>query len=338
MKKFIPLGFCALVCCAVAFMLPNIATTYTDVTTSDTGGCIADGCHSATDLHAGSGHGDCTACHDGTPAAGNVAASTCAVAECHVGTCEIVVAHDPARETSCLVCHPTCAAADDDDDTGDDDDDSADKCIEIDPASVEVDGVDDVTTDVTVSLVRTDVVEADLTEEDLQKLEVSIDTSCADYITINEELVVDAENLQVTANITVAGDAPDATCSIETSDPEGIVDPPLDCSAEFSISSVADSATEAECMIDGIPQKVRVGLGILPRARTFLLTLSEELPDLTIDDIVIEPSEGITISNFNMLAPDAVEFDVTFEEAQTGTYTISVTDCGSTTFEVVRFL
>lgn len=122
MKKIIPGLFCIAFCLAVAFMMPNIGITNPNV---DSTGCIADGCHSADTQHTGHAGQECGTCHaGGTGEAGDVAASSCAAAECHVGECEIVNAHDPARNATCLGCHPGCAAGDDDDDdTGDDDDD-----------------------------------------------------------------------------------------------------------------------------------------------------------------------------------------------------------------------
>ncbi len=121
MKKICIGLFCAAFCLTVAFMLPNIGTTYTNV---ESGGCIADGCHSVDSQHE-KHPGDCSVCHDGTPAAGNVAASTCAVAECHGDLCTISNVHD--ESANCLLCHAECAEGDDDDDdTGDDDDDTGD--------------------------------------------------------------------------------------------------------------------------------------------------------------------------------------------------------------------
>ena len=78
--------------------------------------CLASGCHVVGSLGAADGslhgeHSDCAACHDGTPAAGNVFASSCVV--CHpvgnAGACPLVNAHEAAG-ADCLSCHSTCQA------------------------------------------------------------------------------------------------------------------------------------------------------------------------------------------------------------------------------------
>jgi plastocyanin len=78
--------------------------------------CLASGCHVVGSFGANDGslhgeHNDCAACHDGTPAAGNVFASSCVV--CHpvgnVGACPLVNQHEAAG-ADCLSCHSTCQA------------------------------------------------------------------------------------------------------------------------------------------------------------------------------------------------------------------------------------
>ena len=67
-------------------------------------------CHTVTDLHDGSGHTNCTVCHDGAPQTGNVEPSDCIV--CHPlvgpGSCNLIESHDPGLAAECLICHPEC--------------------------------------------------------------------------------------------------------------------------------------------------------------------------------------------------------------------------------------
>ena len=81
------------------------------------------------------------------------------------------------------------------------------------------------TTDITIAVVRGDLLEAGLTEQDLQTLEVSFDETCAQYIGVNPEAsAIDADNLELTASITVAGAAPASECTVAVSDPAGIAE------------------------------------------------------------------------------------------------------------------
>ena len=65
---------------------------------------------------------------------------------------------------------------------------------------------DDETLDVVVTFTRTDVIE--LTPTDLDKLVIDIDTTCAQYITINSSTINIGTAVTATLNITVQGDAP----------------------------------------------------------------------------------------------------------------------------------
>ncbi len=68
-------------------------------------------CHTATDLHSGSGHISCEECHNGgIPQAGNVEPASCIV--CHPlagpGSCDLIEGHDPFYAAECLTCHVEC--------------------------------------------------------------------------------------------------------------------------------------------------------------------------------------------------------------------------------------
>jgi hypothetical protein len=104
MKKPIVLLFC--LCVALAVFGPGVVSANPAV---DDTGCVA--CHTVSDLH--SLHTNCAACHDGSPAKGNVASSTCLA--CHPAPdsekCDLVASHEnsasytPPEGTSCLDCH-----------------------------------------------------------------------------------------------------------------------------------------------------------------------------------------------------------------------------------------
>jgi len=102
MKKPIVLLFC--LCVALAVFGPGVVSANPAV---DDTGCVA--CHTVSDLH--SLHTNCAACHDGSPAKGNVASSTCIV--CHPvgnpGACPLVNQHEAAG-ADCLSCHLACQA------------------------------------------------------------------------------------------------------------------------------------------------------------------------------------------------------------------------------------
>jgi hypothetical protein len=104
-----------------------------------------------------------------------------------------------------------------------------------------VDGVNDETLDVVVTFTRTDVIE--LTPTELDKLVIEVDTTCAQYITINSSTINVGTAVTATLNITVQGDAPASACSIKVSDPQSVANPPLNCVASFDIFSSPPTTT-----------------------------------------------------------------------------------------------
>jgi hypothetical protein len=127
-------------------------------------------------------------------------------------------------------------------------------CLTIAPDSVEVNGVDDETLDVVVTFTRTDILE--LTPTEFDKLVIEVDTTCAQYITLNGSPVINVNTTNVTAtvNITVQGDAPASECSIVISDPEEVADPPLNCEASFSITQAPTTTTTVPTTTTTVPE------------------------------------------------------------------------------------
>ena len=82
----------------------NIDHSISTLASSHTNICLS--CHLVGDLHEKAGHTDCSQCHDGTPAEGNVEASMCS--DCHLtgdpGKCGLVEFHPE----SCIKCHQEC--------------------------------------------------------------------------------------------------------------------------------------------------------------------------------------------------------------------------------------
>ena len=117
MKKIIPVILFVFLCLVVAFIFPQSGTSHIMVDDTGTSGTGCLECHpvefGSTDeeeqhvLHSSL---DCGTCHDGAPAAGNVAASACT--SCHpfgdAGKCPLASAHDPGKGTTCLTCHFDC--------------------------------------------------------------------------------------------------------------------------------------------------------------------------------------------------------------------------------------
>lgn len=102
-----------ILCGIVLLMVPAAAESSTDAlvsiqASSHTAICME--CHLIGDLHAKSGHTDCSDCHEGTPQTGNVEADSCS--QCHPieapDKCGIVSEHG----TNCSRCHAECFADD----------------------------------------------------------------------------------------------------------------------------------------------------------------------------------------------------------------------------------
>jgi len=210
------------------------------------GGCQT--CHgtgfAALNNHAVPAHAAsaCTICH---VVSGDVPA-TSKCAGCHPaadpGLCPLITAH--GNPASCLACHTTCAVTTTTTVPAD--------CITIDPTSVTVTGEDE-TLDVAVTFTRTDILGA--TQEQIDKLVIEVDTTCAQYITINSSTVnIGATEATADLNITVQGDAPESTCSIKISDPQSAFDPPLNCTASFTIFSSPTTTTTVPTTTTTVPE------------------------------------------------------------------------------------
>jgi hypothetical protein len=163
-------------------------------------------------------------------------------------------------------------------------------CITIAPNAVYVSGTDE-TLNVIVTFIRSDVIE--LTPADLDKLVIDIDTTCAQYITINSSTInIGATEVTADLNITVQGDAPSSGCSIKVSDPEGVADPPLNCEETFDIIQVSPTTTstihitpttttiptttttipEEECTVTVESTILPLNAGLLPHVRRVVIT------------------------------------------------------------------
>jgi hypothetical protein len=176
----------------------------------------------------------------------------------------LITAH--GNPASCLGCHTTCAVTTTTTTVPED-------CLTIEPTSVDAGA----TEDVVVTFTRLDVIT--IPQDDLEKLVIEVDTTCAQYITLNGSPVIDVNTTNVTAtiNITVQGDAPDSSCSIKVSDPEGIADPPLNCEASFSITQAPTTTTtvptttttipEEECTVTVRSTFLPLNAGLLPHVR-----------------------------------------------------------------------
>jgi hypothetical protein len=118
----------------------------------------------------------------------------------------------------------------------------------------------DVDQDVVVTFTRTDIGNA--TQEQLDKLVIDSNEACAQYITVNSTTTnIGADKVTATVNITVAGNAPQSTCSITVSDPQGAFDPPLNCTATFTIFS------QSQCSVTVEPTILPLKAGVLPKVR-----------------------------------------------------------------------
>jgi hypothetical protein len=202
------------------------------------------------------------------------------------------------------------------------------------PDEVTVDGDLDQTIAITITLTRPDL--KDLTTTDLQKLVVSVSESCSDIITMNTASL-DYENdnasARITLTVTVAGDAPSSSCEIRVTDPEGIATPPLDTAAVFTVTSTLD------CLIQSIsPDRVRIGLGLLPRIRMFTISASRNLEEIGISqaDLSFENAGNVMLLN-TQVSGDQIRALVLFWGVQPGTYAVELGPCGSAPLEVVRF-
>ena len=272
--------------CICGFLLFFLAivcgarTGFAYSTWSDNGTGNCKGCHpegtpgsaTAPQLHGITAHtSNCANCHTGSPAAGNVSPAACIA--CHPsaspGLCPLINqgTAGASHGATCLACHTTCAAATTTTTTAATDNAT---CFTIAPNSVQVDGASDVTLDVTVTFTRADVI--NLTPEDRAKLSVVIDTSCAQYITVNSYSIDNSSSVvTATANITVQGSAPAAQCKIKVTDPQNVATPPLNCESTFTITQTGEgvcSVVSVEPLVSFLP----LSSGLFPRPRNIIIT------------------------------------------------------------------
>jgi hypothetical protein len=317
MKKvlFISVALAAIIC----FAHPGYAWQNTNQ------GCTQ--CHTATALHGVSAHSNCAACHDGSPAKGNVLAAKCTA--CHGEVCPLIDKH--ANKSTCLACHTDCAPASTTTTTPDGTTTTtapAGVIITIDPAEIEVDGTNDVTRDVKVSI------EAEgLTEADLEGLEVSFSDACSQYITVNTvNYAISGNKVEGTVNITVAGDAPTSECKITATNTAGTID----VETTFTITSTV--VPPEECQIKSIsPSEVRIGLGILPRIVRFTLTFNIDIEALGItgEDLIISTPNAWVLEA--EVSGDTITARVLLFGLRPGTYNVTVGECGSIPVIIKRF-
>jgi hypothetical protein len=213
-------------------------------------------------------------------------------------------------------------------------------CITIQPAEFTVDGITDQSAVITATFTRPGLVEQGITIADLEKLVVSVNGACLNYMTINHSGITYAINgMQITATIpiTINGDAPSTVCQLRVTDPQGIASPPLDCGALFTIISTA-GPTEP-CTIESIePVSLRIGLGVIPRIRTIIITANEDLEaaGITPEDLSFAEMNGTRILDAQ-IAGDRIIARVLFWRTQPGTYNVTLGSCGTIPFTVQRF-
>jgi len=341
MKKLVTTVF--LICAAMLLFSPQAGFAWTNVNQ----GCLT--CHPAgapgtatpPQLHGIPAHSSCAACHPGGTPGKNVLSSVCA--GCHTpnatDACPLI-ATPHGNPSACLACHPTCAPANTTTTTPANTTTTtpmettttttapAGGIITIDPAEIEVDGTEDVTQDVKVTI------DAEgLTEADLEGLEVSFSDACSEYIEVNTfNYAISGQKAEGTVNITVKGDAPTTECTLIAKNTSGTID--LD--TKFTITSTA----APDCQIKSIsPSSVRIGLGIIPRIKMVTVTLNKDLESLgiTCADLNIQNApQGISIISCEV-AGDAIEATILFWGVKPGTYNLNLDPCGTIPFIVKRF-
>jgi len=218
--------------------------------------------------------------------------------------------------------------------TDDPGDDNANGCISIEPAVIQVDGQNDITQNITMTLTRDDLLGSGVTKDELELLEVTFSDSCADYIAIDpKSLSIDTSKLQIAAAVTVAGTAPDTTaCTLQVADPAGVFDPPLDCEASFAIQSTPGAASE--CTLTGIsPEYVDIGLGLVPKVVVLTITGNDVASFDRLDRPAFNPAQGLYVlsasGSGNMLRSVVVIWG-----ADQGDVAVSVGDCTGGTLTI----
>lgn len=214
----------------------------------------------------------------------------------------------------------------------DTDNTTGDGCITITPSEIALSTTGPVTADVNIAIVRDDI-PSTLTKDDLQTLEITVNDGCAGYITLNKvTLNADAAPPTATANITIAPEAAGSECSIQIADPQGIVDPPLNC--EGVIAFTASEEPGGDCaLIDIRPASVTVGLSFVPRV-VKMTFIGNESASFTKGSALSFDGSGIT--PLYVFAKDAQTLYATVLVwgAEKGQYTARVDDCSGITFEV----
>ena len=347
MKKLVTTMF--LICAAMLLVSPQAGFAWNNVNQ----GCLT--CHpttAGTGLHTPHATQACSICHPGGVPGKNVESSACIV--CHprvggTGLCPLIDAPVHAgTKATCLGCHPTCAPAATTTTTTPANTTTttpsetttttpsetttttapAGCIITIDPAAIEVDGTNDVTEDVKVTIDA-----GGLTAADLQGLEVSFSDACSQYITVNTvNSAISNGKGEATANITVKGNAATSECKLTAKNTSGTIN----CETTFKITG---QPTE-ECQIKSIsPSSVRIGLGIIPRIKRVTVTLNKDVESLgiTCADLNIQNApQGISIISCEVVG-DAIEATILFWGVKPGTYNLNLDPCGTIPFIVKRF-
>jgi hypothetical protein len=334
MKKFLTTMF--LICAAILLVCPQAGFAWNNVNQ----GCLAEGCHSATQVHGvtahGFGTGNCAACHDGAGQKGNVLSSKCAGCHSNGEACPLI-ATPHGNPQACLACHTDCAPATTTTTTPANTTTTTPATtttppdggiITIDPAEIEVDGTEDVTQDVKVTI------DAEgLTEADLEGLEVSFSDACSEYITVNTgNYEISGQKVEGTVNITVKGDAPTTECTLTAKNTAGTIDVEA---TKFTITSTASP----ECQIKSIsPSTVRVGFGILPRIKrfTFTFNIDVEAQGVTEDDIKLD-TPNATIFAAKISGNTITVWSILRGLKPDTTYFFDVGECGRVSIETKGF-
>jgi hypothetical protein len=194
------------------------------------------------------------------------------------------------------------------------------------PSEITVEGGNDKTLDVVISATGGAAIGTDL---DIEAVEVILDDICQEFITINS-YAVGTTNNEITANITVGGDADSVTCSaLFTFD--GASEP---CEASFTILTSEEEPQEDECGLLSISRdSVKTGI-LIPSFALLFITGSRDCEfdrssevDFGTDDIKTQ----VLFAFKNTVAAIVIINAVT----EPGLYDVTVDGHGGVDFEVL---
>jgi len=332
MKSF--LGVFFLLFSVLLFFSPQAGFAWENVNQ----GCLE--CHpagthgsaTAPQLHGIAAHSNCASCHPGGTPGKNVLSSFCV--DCHTpdatDACPLI-ATPHGNPQACLACHTECAPAPTTTTTAQTSTTTtvppAGGIITIDPDEIEVDGTNDVTQDIQVTI------DAEgLTEADLEGLEVTFSDACSQYITVNTvNYAIVEQKAEGTVNITVAGDAPASQCTLTAKNPSGTID----TETTFTITSTAAPACQ---VIRITPNTVRVGFGLLPRIQRFVFefNIDVEATGITEDDIKIDTANA-TIFAARISGNTITVWSILRGLMPDSTYFFDVGECGRVSIDTRCF-